>query len=441
MQKALNLGLSGQQWVFLSYSLALASLYLVGGGLGDRLGHRKIFRRGIIGFAVASVLAGIAPNGGWLIAARILQGISGAFVTTNSLAWLRSVYGDHAGKAVGLWTSLTGVSTIIAPLLGGALTQWLSWRYIFYINIPLAVLVLYWSGQGVPDEPRASGAKPLDLYGSALIALTFSFLTYFLVQGAESGFTELWWSLAAGLTGLTLFILSQLRRDNPLLPLSLFKNRNFSFANLETFLIYGALYGLFVYLTLYLQFLGLTPLSSSLFLIPTSIIMILLAPYFGAKADSIGPRLLLTGGPLLIGCGALLFSLINSKGDIWLLGTLGLALFSLGLAMLVAPITAAALKAVPKSFAGVASGVNNTVSRLGSLTTVAIVGMIISVIFFGEINDKTAVPLGLQQTDAVLRQASQQGFQAGMWLVASLAFVSGAVGWLGIRNKQAETGQ
>ncbi|HZP55615.1 MAG TPA: MFS transporter, partial [Candidatus Saccharimonadales bacterium] len=133
MQKALHLGLTGEQWIFVSYSLALAALYLIGGALGDRYGHRKIFKRGVVGFALASALAGVSPNSALLIVARVLQGISGALVTTNSLAWLRSIYGEDAGKAVGLWTSLTGISTILAPPLGGALTQWLSWRWIFYI--------------------------------------------------------------------------------------------------------------------------------------------------------------------------------------------------------------------------------------------------------------------------------------------------------------------
>ncbi len=434
IQKSLGLGLSGEQWIFLSYSLALAALYLVGGALGDRLGHRYVFVRGIIGFALASALAGVAPDGFWLIAARTLQGVCGAFVTTNSLAWLRSVYADQAGKAVGLWTSLTSVSTIIAPPLGGALTQWASWRWIFYINLPLAALVLYWAKRAVPDEPKAVKAKPLDIYGSLLIAFSFGLLTYFLVQGAKSGFSGLLWALFAGLLGLAAFFAVEIRQSNPLLPLKLFKIRNFSFSNLETFLIYGALYGIFVYFTLYLQFLGLSPITSSLFLIPTSIVLIILAPFFGARTDSIGPRLLLTVGPALIGFGALIFSFIDSKNDAWLLGGLGLVAFSLGLAMLVAPITAAALKAVPASYAGIASGVNNTVSRLGSLTTVAIIGMVISVVFFANVSDKSAVPLGVNQTDSSQVQSSKDGFRVGMIMVAGLAFVSSTVGWFGIQN-------
>jgi len=437
IQKALHLGLSGEQWIFLAYSLALASLYLIGGALGDRSGHQRMFRLGIAGFALASALAGLAPSGALLIIARVLQGISGAFVTTNSLAWLRSVYGDEAGKAVGMWTSLTGISTIIAPPLGGALTQWLSWRWIFYINLPLAALVLYWSARGVEDEARESKARPPDIYGSALIATSFGFLTYYLVQGAKTGFAKLWWALAIGAAGLSLFILVEYKEKNPLLPLKLFKIRNFTVANLETLLIYGALYGIFVYLTLYLQFLGLSPLASSLFLIPTSLVLIALATYFGGLADKHGARLLLTAGPALIGGGALIFSLIKTKSEIWTLGSLGVALFSIGLAMLVAPITTLALKSVPSKFAGIASGVNNTVSRIGSLIVIAIVGMVISIIFFNSTGNKSAVPLGLHQTSAALRAASVHGYQVGMWIVVGLAFASALVGWLGVTNQKA----
>ena len=433
IQKSLRLGLSGEQWVFLSYSLALAALYLVGGALGDRYGHRKMFARGIAGFAIASALAGLAPNGVWLITARILQGVAGAFVTTNSLAWLRRVYEDQAGKAVGLWTSLTGISTIIAPPLGGALTQWLSWRWIFYINIPLACLVIFWSARAVEDKTEEI-QRPLDIPGALFIAVGLGFLTYFLVEGAKNGFREILWSLLVGLMGLAAFSATEVRSKNPMLPLQLFKIRNFSMANLETFLIYGALYGVFVYFTLYLQFLGLTPLASSMFLVPTSIVMILLAAYFGALSDRIGPRKLLFGGPALIGLGALVFSLINSKSDIWLLGTVGIIFFSLGLAMLVAPITTVALKSAPAKLSGIASGFNNTVSRTGSLVVVALVGMVISIIFFDSVTDKSDVPLGIHQTSAGLRDASQHGYQVGMMIVSAIAFSAAVVGWFGIEN-------
>jgi len=434
MQKALHLGLDGQQWVFLAYSLALASLYLVGGALGDRYGYRKVFTSGIVGFAAASALAGLAPNGGVLIAARVLQGISGAFVTTNSLAWLRSAYGDQAGKAVGLWTSLTSVSTIAAPLIGGALAQYLSWRLIFYINLPLALLVIYWAARGAEEEGPPKILRPLDPLGSLFIAIGLGFLTYFLVQGSKHGFSDIWWSLVIGLVGLVAFVTTELRISHPMLPFRLFKIRNFSIANLETLLIYGALYGILVYFALYLQFLGYSPVVSSLFMIPSSVILILLASFFGGYADRKGPRLLLTLGPCLIGVGALLLMQIEAKSDVWIWGILGLASFSFGLAMIVAPITAAALKSVPTDFAGLASGINNSMSRIGSLTTVAIVGAVIALVFANSSGNNTAVPLEVNQTSQNLHDASIKAFRSGIIIVAGLAFASAAVGGLGLQN-------
>ncbi len=434
MQKALHLGLAGEQWIFLSYSLALASLYLVGGALGDRFGHQKAFKYGVIGFASASVLAGIAPSGFYIILARVLQGISGAFLTTNSLAWLRSVYKDEAGKAVGLWTSLTGFATIVAPPLGGALTQWLSWRWIFFINLPCAALVLFWTGRSVPDTVDPKVAKPLDPLGALCIAVGFGFLTYYLVQGTKTGFSSLLWCLVIGIIGLVSFGVIEARQKHPMLPLALFKIRNFTMANLETFLIYGALNGLLVYFTLYLQFLGLTPVTSSVFLVPTSIVLILLAAKFGALSDKKGPKLFLTLAPILIGIGALIFSLINNKSDIWTFGVLGVAFFSVGLAMLVAPITSVALKSVPSNFSGIASGVNNTMSRVGGLVSVAVIGLVISLVFVSTTDNKKAVPLALHQTNATLQLGSQKAFQKGAWIIAGLAFGSAAIGAFGIVN-------
>lgn len=438
MQKALNLGLAGQQWIFLSYSLALAALYLVGGALGDRYGHKRVFTQGVIGFALASLLAGLAPSGELLIAARVLQGVFGAMVTTNSLAWLRRVYRENSGKAVGLWTSLTGVSTVLAPPLGGALTQWLSWRWIFYINLPLACLIIYFTKRAADDNKQTEEAQSLDIAGSALIALSFGLITYFLVQGAQTSFSELWWALGGGLAALLSFLVVEAKTKHPLLPYHLFKFRNFSFSNLETLLIYGALNGVFIYFTLYLQFLSLSPLASSLFLIPVSVALILFAPYFGSLADKVGPRLLLTIGPALIALGCWLFSLIDSQDQIWTIGGLGVLAFSGGLAMLVAPITTTALKSVPSKFAGVASGLNNTVARVGGLIMVALVGMIISIIFFNRVDNKQAVPLDLHQSEVIERQASTEGYKNGMRLVAATALASAFIGWFGISNKKTK---
>lgn len=432
IQTELNLGLSGQQWVFLSYSIALAALYLIGGSIGDRYGRQKTFALAVAGFALASVLVGLSPNGQWMIGTRVLQGVFGAFVTTNSLAWLRQAYGERAGKAVGLWTSLTSISIIAAPPLGGILTQWLSWRWIFFINIPLAGLVIYWSKRATASKPHKN-REPLDIKGSFLYAASLAFIVYFLVQGAKTGFGKIAWVLIAGLISFAAFIYIELRTKFPMLPLYLFKIRNFSLVNLQTFFAYGALNGL-LYLSLYLQFIGLTPLAASLFFIPTSIVMILLAPYFGGLADRIGAKLLLIVGPALIGLGTLLFALIPNKANVWLWGGAGLVFFSLGLAIMVAPITSLALKSVPSKISGLAAGVNNTASRVGGLAAVAVVGMLISVVFFSQTGDKSAVPLNLDQKEPALRAGSSQAYKYGMLLNSGFAFTAAVIG-LGLRNK------
>lgn len=437
IEQDLALGLAGQQWIFLSYSLALAALYLVGGAVGDRFGRRQVFMIGAAGFALASLLAGAAPNGGILILARTLQGVAGAFLTTNSLALIRAVYTEHAGRAIGLWTSFTSVATIAGPPAGGALVEWVSWRWIFLLNLPLAGLTVLLARLGQCDEGAQRRLGRLDLPGAALCALGFGGLTYALVEGADRGFGELWWAFVLGAVALLAFALVERRVSEPMLPFELFRSRNFAMANAETFLVYAALYGFLIFFTLYLQFLGFSPFEAGLVNIPTSAVMILLAARFGALADRHGPRLYLTTGPVLIGAGTLVFLLVGEKSDFWTAGIAGLVLFSLGLAVMVAPITATALKSAPEQYAGIASGVNSTVSRLGSLMAVAVIGLVISLVFHARVDAPDAVPLAKDQVRAEFRDASRDGFRAGMLIAAGLAFAGAGVALAGISNREA----
>lgn len=437
IERDLDLGLSGEQWIFLSYSLALAALYLTGGALGDRYGRRTVFTAGVVGFALASALAGAAPNGGTLIAARALQGVAGAFLTTNSLALLRAVYADEAGRAIGLWTSFTSVATIAGPPAGGALVEWASWRWIFFLNLPFAAAAVFLARAGRCEERGQERLGRLDLPGAALAAIAFGFLTWGLVEGADSGFGRLWWTFAIAAAAFVAFAVVERRVAEPMLPFRLFRRRNFAVANLETFLVYAALYGFLVYFTLYLQFLGFSPFEAGLINIPTSLVLILLAARFGAIADRRGPRLLLTVGPALIGAAALLWLAVSSRSDFWTFGIAGIVVFGLGLAMLVAPITSTALKSVPAEYAGIASGVNSTVSRVGSLTAVATIGLVISLVFAAQVDVESAVPLARGQVDPVLRDASIDAFRAGMLVAVGLAFAGAAVAALGISNTEA----
>jgi EmrB/QacA subfamily drug resistance transporter len=438
IERDLDLGLSGQQWVLLSYSLALAALYLVAGAVGDRRGRRETFVVGVAGFAVASLLAAVAPNGGFLIGARTLQGVFGAFLTVNSLALLREVYGAESGRAIGLWTSFTSVATVAGPPAGGALVEWVSWRWIFFVNLPFAAVAVALVLAGRSRERAEQRVGRLDLPGAALAAIGFGSLTYAMVEGADDGFADYWWAFLVAVVSLAAFAVVERRTNEPMLPFELFRRRNFTAANLETFLVYAALQGNFVFVLIYLQFLGYSPFQAGLIEIPTSVILIALAARFGALADRLGPRLFLTVGPALLGVGTLLFLFVDEKGDFWTAGVAGLALFALGLAMLVAPITATALSSAPSEYAGIASGVNSTVSRLGGLLAVAVVGLVIALVFESHVGQTGAVPLETDQTDPELREASIDGFRAGMLVVAGLAFAGAAVGAFGISNQQAD---
>jgi EmrB/QacA subfamily drug resistance transporter len=437
----LGLGLSGQQWVYLAYSLALAALYLVAGAFGDRWGRRRTFVWGAVGFAAASALAGAAPNEAVLVTARALQGIAGAFLTTNSLALLRATFGDRSGRAVGLWTSLTGVATIAGPPAGGALVEWASWRWIFFLNLPFAAATVLLARAGKCREQQESRIGRMDVPGALAAAVTFGFVTYAVVEGADRGFGTVWWAFLVAAVGAVGFVLRERTAREPLLPLALFRRRNFAAANLETFLVYAALGGVFLYFTLYLQFLGFTPLEAGLANAPTSVIMILLAPRFGRLAEERGPRFFLTLGPALVGVGALLFMPMATERDFWAFGVPGLAALSFGLALLVAPITATALSSVSTDFAGIASGVNSTISRLGNLLAVAVIGLVVTLVFDATVGGEGGTPFAVGQTSPDLRSGSVDAFRAGMIVVAVLAFAGALVGALGISNEQAREGR
>ena len=425
IERDLDLGLAGQQWIFLAYSLSLAALYLTGGAVGDRYGRRQTFAVGVVAFAIASALAGAAPGGALLIAARALQGIGGAFLTTNSLALLRATYGDEAGKAIGLWTAFTSVSTIGGPVFGGALIEWVSWRWIFYLNLPLAAATLLLAYRGRTDEKPTPRVGRLDLPGAVLAAAGFGSLTFALVE-------QRWWALGVGVPLLALFLLVELRSPTPMLPLQLFRRHNFAVVNAQTFVVYGALYGFFIYFTIYVQFLGFSPFEAGLLNIPSSLALIFLAARFGALSDRYGPRLFLTAAPLVMALGSLIFMLIDEESEVWTLGVVAIVVFALGLALLVAPITATALKAVPSEYAGIASGVNSTVSRLGSLITVAVIGFVITMVFGHE----DAVPLAKDQAGTALGADSVDAFRAGMVVSIALALVGSALGLM-VSNREA----
>jgi EmrB/QacA subfamily drug resistance transporter len=424
--RGLNLGLQGQQWVYLGYALSLSALYLVSGAVGDQVGLRRTFVAGVVVFAIASALCGLAPTEGVLIGARVLQGVGGALLTTTSLALLRVVYAEEAGRAIGLWTSFTSLATVIGPLAGGAIVEWVSWRWIFVLNLPLAAVTVVLVLAGAEDDQPRDQSAPVDVVGALLAAAGLAALAYALVEGAKHGIGEVWPAAVAAGVFLPGFVGWSLRARAPLVPPRLFGYRNVGAANVVTFLVYAALGGFLLFVPLYLQFLGFTPLEAGAALAPVSLVLALLSPRFGAIAGRVGPRRLLAVGPSLIAVGIALMSSMSSKHTAWALGVPGLALFALGLAMFVAPITATALASAPSEFAGIASGVNQTVARVGGLVAVAVIGLVVTVVF-----DRTAASTGRTpfDPDAVghaLRHASVDAFRAGMAVAAVLA-LAGAV--------------
>ena len=427
----LDAGLTAQQWVVLSYSLAVASLYIVSGALGDRYGRRLLFAVGAAGFAAASALAGLAPTTSVLIAARVLQGISGALLTTNSLALLRATYAADSGRAVGLWTAWSGIGTLAGPPLGGLIVQYASWRLIFFINLPAAAVALLLAWLGRIDEGPGE-ARRVDVVEAVAAAVTFGGLTYVLVEASQVGVRSVVPWIGLTVAGAAVFAFRQLRSPAPLVPRTLFRERLFLVANLCTFLVYAALGASTFYLALFLQSqdVGYTPLRASLVFVPVSVLMFFLAARFGRLADRDGPRRYLTLGPLAMAAGMLLFTLVTDTNP--LRPVPGVLLFAFGLSMTVAPITSTALKAAPASESGVAAGVNTTVSRLGGLLATPVLGIVIVAVFSASTGAHHGDPFATSGMSADAQAAATSAFRAAMLVAAGLCAAGALVAlrWL-----------
>ncbi len=371
----LDAGFAGLQWTINAYTLTLASLILLGGSLGDRFGRRRIFVIGVVWFAVASLLCGVAPDIGTLVAARGLQGVGGALLTPGSLAIISASFrGDDRAAAVGAWSGLGGIAAAIGPLVGGVLVEW-SWRLVFLVNVPVAAAIVVIAARHVPESRDPGAADRLDVAGTALAALGLGALTFGLTRAGDVGFTGgVLATGAAGLLALVAFVVVEARSRHPLVPLSLFRNAQFSAANAVTLLEYAALGVFFVFLVLQLQVVaGWTPLLAGSAILPVTVLMLLFSSRAGALAQRIGPRLPMTLGPTVAAVGVLWMSRIDADAS-YLRDVLPPVLvFGAGLTLLVAPLTATVLDSAPDRFAGIASGVNNAVARTASLLAVAVI--------------------------------------------------------------------
>ncbi len=367
---------SSMQWVIDGYTLTLAGLLLLGGALGDAYGRRKVFVIGTVWFAVASLLCGLAPDAGVLIAARALQGVGGALLTPGSLAILQASFTpDDRPSAIGAWSGLGGIATAIGPFLGGWLISAVSWRLVFYINLPLAAAVIAISLRHVPESRAPGPRQPLDVTGAITFSLALAGITYGLIEASASGWTSppVLTSLLAGVAAFVVFCRVEARHPNAMLPLSVFKSRQFSAANAVTFIVYGALGGaLFLVPVVLQEVCGYSALAAGTALLPITVIMLALSARSAALAAKIGPRLQMTVGPLVIAAGLALFTRVNGNGDYLTQVLPAVLVFGFGLAINVAPLTATALAAAPAEHAGIASAVNNDVARAASLIAVAV---------------------------------------------------------------------
>ncbi|MGH3614180.1 MAG: MFS transporter [Pseudonocardia sp.] len=371
----LGAGFTGLQWTVNAYTLTLASLILLGGSLGDRFGRRRVFLVGVVWFALASLLCGLAPNIEALIAGRALQGVGGALLTPGSLALISASFrGPDRAAAVGAWSGLGGIAGAVGPFLGGWLVEW-SWRAVFLVNLPLAALIVLVAVRHVPESRDPDAVAGLDLAGTVLAVLGLAALTWSLTaMAATESEPGLLVGLAVGVAALVGFVLVERRSPHPLVPPSLFASTSFSAANAVTLLIYGALGVVFLLLVLQLQTVaGFSPLAAGIGLLPITVIMLVFSARAGALAQRIGPRLPLTVGPLVSAVGLLLMRRIGADAS-WPFDVLPAVLvFGAGLALTVAPLTATVLDSAPDRYAGAASGVNNAVARAAGLLAVAVI--------------------------------------------------------------------
>jgi EmrB/QacA subfamily drug resistance transporter len=461
LQTNLHATAIGIQWVVEAYSLFLSALLLVGGSLGDRYGRRRIFNIGVVIFALASALCGMAANIEQLIVARALQGIGGAMLVPGSLALISSSFAeDERGKAIGTWSGFSAMTTAIGPVLGGWLVEHWSWRAAFFLNLPLALAVLVISVWKVPESREKDQHGPLDWAGAALATLGLGGVIYGLIESPRLGFSNaiVLLSLVGGLVLSAAFVFNETRAKNPMVPLELFRNRDFSGANLLTLFLYAALGGNFFFFALNLiQIQHYSATAAGAALLPFVVLMFSLSRWSGGLINRFGARLPLTIGPIVAAAGFALFALPGINGNYWTSFFPGVLVLGLGMAISVAPLTTTVMSAVGEEQAGVASGINNAVSRTAGLLAIAVFGVIMLHAFSqslgGRLNemqldeqlkhfvyDQRVKLAGIEvpaSTDAATRELIKGavassfvfGFRMIMFISAALALASAASSW------------
>ncbi len=410
------------QWVVTGYTLTLASLLLLGGSLGDRYGRRRVFVIGVTWFVLASAACALATGSSQLIVLRVLQGVGGALLTPGSLAILEASFApDDRSEAIGAWSGLGGVATAAGPLVGGYLISAASWRWIFLINVPIGIVVVLVSARHVPESRDPSAHGTIDLAGAVLATLSLAGVAYALIEGPQEGWSspKVLVGLIVGVVGAAVFVVVEARLPSPMLPLSLFRVRQFAVTNAVTFVVYAGLGGVLFLLPVVLQVVdGYSPLESGVALLPITLVMLAFSARSGRLAAAIGPRLQMSVGPIVVGGGLTLLSRSPTSTS-YVAGVLpGVLVLAIGLAVTVAPLTSTALNSVSESHAGVASAVNNDVARLGSLIAVAVLPAL----------------GGIDGLSYLHPHALAHGFQRAVVIAGTWCVAGGLLAAVGIRN-------
>jgi EmrB/QacA subfamily drug resistance transporter len=419
ISRDLHAGLADLQWVVTAYLLTLGALLVVGGSLGDLFGRRRIFVIGLVGFGVTSALSGVAPTIETLIVARALQGVAAALLVPGSLAIISSSFHpDDRGAAIGAWSGFGGVTTAIGPFLGGWLIDSVSWRLVFFINPPIVVLTAFLAYRHIPETRDETASRHVDVLGGTVLAVGLAGVVYALIEGPPHGWMLPSVALAIiGVGALVMFVVVERRSPAPMVPLEVFRSRQFSGANAVTFVVYGALGAATFLLVVHLQTdLGYSALDAGAALLPLTVLMLAFSSRMGRLAQRIGPRLPMTIGPIVVGVGMALLARVQPGTTYWSTVFPAAVVLGLGLTITVAPLTAAVLAAVEDRHAGIGSAINNAVSRIAGLLAVAVLPAI----------------AGLETASGSLDLV--HGFGRAMDICAGLAVAGGVLAWITIRH-------